>query len=193
MAHQSLFIDALQYNNWSEEIFQQIQDGGLSAIHVTICYHEDFDEMLQNVNDWNDRFELYADKIFLGRTASDVRKAQKEGRTAIFFGFQNCSPIEDDIELVEACYELGARFMQLTYNNQSLLATGCYEQNDSGVTRMGRQVIKEMNRVGLVVDMSHSAERSTLDAIEISERPIVISHANPSFWHPALGISLTKF
>ena len=186
MPHPSLFIDALQYNNWSEEIFQQIQDGGLSAIHVTICYHEDFDEMLQNVNDWNDRFELYADKIFLGRTASDVRKAQKEGRTAIFFGFQNCSPIEDDIELVEACYELGARFMQLTYNNQSLLATGCYEQNDSGVTRMGRQVIKEMNRVGLVVDMSHSAERSTLDAIEISERPIVISHANPSFWHPAL-------
>jgi microsomal dipeptidase-like Zn-dependent dipeptidase len=186
MAHQSLFIDALQYNNWSEEIFQQIQDGGLSAIHVTICYHEDFDEMLQNVNDWNDRFELYADKIFLGRTASDVRKAQKEGRTAIFFGFQNCSPIEDDIGLVEACYELGARFMQLTYNNQSLLATGCYEENDSGVTRMGRQVIKEMNRVGLVVDMSHSAERSTLDAIEISERPIVISHANPSFWHPAL-------
>jgi microsomal dipeptidase-like Zn-dependent dipeptidase len=186
MAHQSLFIDALQYNNWSEEIFQQIQDGGLSAIHVTICYHEDFDEMLQNVNDWNDRFELYADKIFLGRTASDVLKAQKEGRTAIFFGFQNCSPIEDDIGLVEACYELGARFMQLTYNNQSLLATGCYEENDSGVTRMGRQVIKEMNRVGLVVDMSHSAERSTLDAIEISERPIVISHANPSFWHPAL-------
>ena len=70
MPHPSLFIDALQYNNWSEEIFQQIQDGGLSAIHVTICYHEDFDEMLQNVNDWNDRFELYVDKIFLGRTAS---------------------------------------------------------------------------------------------------------------------------
>ena len=50
MAHQSLFIDALQYNNWSEEVFKQINEGGLSAIHVTICYHEDFDEMLQNVN-----------------------------------------------------------------------------------------------------------------------------------------------
>jgi microsomal dipeptidase-like Zn-dependent dipeptidase len=186
MSHPSLFIDALQYNNWSEEIFQQIQDGGMSAIHVTICYHEDFDEMVQNVTDWNDRFETYADKIFLGRTASDVLKAQQEGRTAIFFGFQNCSPIEDDIALVEVCYKLGARFMQLTYNNQSLLATGCYEENDSGVTRMGKQVIKEMNRVGLVVDMSHSADRSTMDAIEISERPIAITHANPSFWHPAL-------
>ena len=75
--------------------------------------------------------------------------------------------------------------MQLTYNNQSLLATGCYEAEDPGVTRMGRQVIREMNRVGLVVDMSHSAERSTLEAIEISERPIAITHANPTFWHPA--------
>ena len=80
---------------------------------------------------------------------------------------------------------LGARFMQLTYNNQSLLATGCYEAEDTGITRMGRAVIAEMNRVGLVVDMSHSAERSTLDAIEFSSRPIAITHANPSFWHPA--------
>jgi membrane dipeptidase len=81
---------------------------------------------------------------------------------------------------------LGARFMQLSYNNQSLLATGCYEAEDPGITRMGKQVIKEMNRVGLVIDMSHSAERSTLKAIEISERPIAITHANPASWHPAL-------
>ena len=76
--------------------------------------------------------------------------------------------------------------MQLTYNNQSLLATGCYEKEDTGITRMGRQVIKEMNRVGLVVDMSHSADRSTIEAAEISERPIAITHANPHAWHPAL-------
>jgi len=75
--------------------------------------------------------------------------------------------------------------MQLTYNNQSLLATGCYEDNDAGITRMGKQVIKEMNRVGIVVDMSHSAEKSTFDAIDISEKPIAITHANPLFWHPA--------
>jgi len=186
MAHQSLFIDALQYNNWSEEVFQQINWGGISAIHVTICYHEDFQEMVQNVIDWNRRFEDYSALIFQGRTASDVLKARKEGRTAIFFGFQNCSPIEDNIGLVEVCHQLGVRFMQLTYNNQSLLGTGCYEENDPGITRMGKQVIKEMNRVGLVVDMSHSAEKSTLEAIEISERPIAITHANPTFWHPAL-------
>ncbi len=75
--------------------------------------------------------------------------------------------------------------MQLSYNNQSLLATGCYESDDPGITRMGREVIKEMNRVGLVVDMSHSAERSSFEAIELSERPIAITHANPASWHPA--------
>ena len=75
--------------------------------------------------------------------------------------------------------------MQLTYNNQSLLATGCYEKIDSGVTNFGKEVIKEMNRVGIVIDMSHSAEKSTLDAIELSEKPIAITHANPFFWHNA--------
>ena len=75
--------------------------------------------------------------------------------------------------------------MQLTYNNQSLLATGCYENVDSGVTNFGKEVIKEMNRVGIVIDMSHSAEKSTLEAIELSQKPIAITHANPSFWYKA--------
>lgn len=120
------------------------------------------------------------------KNAEDIRVAKRDGRTAIIFGCQNCSPIEDDIGLVEVLHQLGIRFMQLSYNNQSLLATGCYESDDPGITRMGKQVIREMNRVGLVVDMSHSAERSTLEAIELSKRPIAITHANPSTWHPAL-------
>ena len=181
-----ILIDGCQYANWSEKIFREIHEGGVSAVHVTICYHEDFRETVVNMADWNRMFERFPDLIVPGRTADDVRRAHADGRTAIVFGFQNCSPIEDDIGLVEICYQLGARFMQLTYNNQSLLATGCYEENDTGVTRMGRQVIAEMNRVGLVVDMSHSGERSTLEAIEISDRPITITHANPSFWYPAL-------
>ena len=179
-------VDGCQYANWSEKIFREMKDGGVSAVHVTICYHEDFRETVENMADWNRYFDRFSDLIVPGRTAADVRAAHETGRTAIIFGFQNCSPIEDDIGLVEICHQLGARFMQLTYNNQSLLATGCYEESDTGVTRMGRQVISEMNRVGLVIDMSHSGERSTLDAIEISERSIAITHANPSFWHPAL-------
>jgi len=179
-------IDNLQYCNWSRDIFLINREAGLNAVHVTLVYHEDYDEFLQRVKEWDRFFEENSDLIFLGKTFEDITKAQSENKTAIFFGFQNCSPIEDDINLIEKVHEHGCRFMQLTYNNQSLLATGCYEKNDSGVTNFGREAIKEMNRVGIVVDMSHSAEKSTLDAIEISEKPIAITHANPSFWHEAL-------
>lgn len=179
-------IDCLQYANWSEKIFRQMREGGVDAVHVTIAYHENFRETVLNFEQWNRWFEQFPDLIMKGRWASDIDIARETGRTAIFFGFQNPSPIEDDIGLVEILHTLGARFMQLTYNNQSLLATGCYEDEDAGITRMGRQVIKEMNRVGLVVDMSHSADRSTIEAAEISQRPIAITHANRHAWHPAL-------
>ena len=159
-------IDNLQYCNWSKEIFQINREAKLDAIHVTIAYHEDFDEVKKNVEIWNKHFKNYKDLIVHGKTFKDIEKAHREKKTAIFFGFQNCSPIEDDIGLVEEVHKMGIRFMQLTYNNQSLLATGCYEEKDSGVTRMGKEVIKEMNRLGVVVDMSHSAEKSTLDAIK---------------------------
>ncbi|MGY9020455.1 MAG: membrane dipeptidase [Alphaproteobacteria bacterium] len=179
-------IDCLQYANWSEKVFRQMREGRMDAVHVTIAYHENFREVVHNIETWNTWFERYPELIFQGRNSDDVRRARETRRTAIFFGFQNPSPIEDDIRLVEIFHTLGVRFMQLSYNNQSLLATGCYEAEDPGITRMGKEVIKEMNRVGLVVDMSHSAERSTLEAIELSERPIAITHANPAAWHPAL-------
>ena len=178
-------IDNLQYCNWSREIFEINRQAGLDAIHVTIVYHEDFDELETVIKNWENHFSNNSDLIFHGKSYKDIEKAKSENKTAVFFGFQNCSPIEDDINLVEKVYDLGCRFMQLTYNNQSLLATGCYENTDSGVTNFGREVIKEMNRLGLVIDMSHSAEKSTIDAIEISEKPIAITHANPSFWHAA--------
>ena len=178
-------IDNLQYCNWSREIFEINREAGLDAVHVTVVYHEDYDEFLTRISEWDELFKKNSDLIFLGKDFKDIEKAKSENKTAIFFGFQNCSPIEDDLKLVEKVHELGCRFMQLTYNNQSLLATGCYENVDSGVTNFGKEVIKEMNKVGIVIDMSHSAEKSTLDAIELSEKPIAITHANPFFWHSA--------
>lgn len=185
MSSRPLLIDGLQYDNWSEAIFREMRAGGVDAVHVTIVYHETFRETVANIAAWNRWFERCPDLIFQGFTAADVTRARETGRTAIFFGAQNPSMMEDDIGLIEILHRLGLRFMQLTYNNQSLLATGCYETEDAGLTRMGREVIEEMNRVGMVVDMSHSAERSTLDAIAHSSRPIAITHANPATWHPA--------
>ncbi|MGY0399258.1 MAG: membrane dipeptidase [Ostreibacterium sp.] len=181
-----LIIDGLQYSDWSPQVFSQMKTGGVNAVHVTITYHEDCVETLQVIGQWNRLFENYPDLIMPITCAEDIKIAQASDKIGIMYGFQNCSPIENTIDYVKIFRDLNVFFMQLTYNNQSPLATGCYENVDSGITRFGKQVIKEMNRVGMVVDMSHSAEKSTLEAIDISERPIVISHANPSSFHAAL-------
>ncbi len=181
-----LIIDALQYVNWTRPLFEEAKAGGVSAIHVTIAYWENTRDTLENIGDWRQRFSDHGDIIMPVRSGADILQAQSEGKIGIIFGFQNCSPIEDDLRMVETLHQQGVRIMQLTYNNQTLLATGCYETGDSGVTRFGREVIKEMNRVGMVIDMSHSAEHSTLQAIELSSRPIAITHANPLRWHKAL-------
>lgn len=179
-----MIIDGLQYANWSKRIFQEMRKGGVSAVHATVAYQETFRETVGKLADWNRLLLENGDLICKGRTASDIDEAIATDRTAIFFGSQNPSVMEDDLGLIEPLYDLGLRFMQLSYNGQSLLATGYQEREDPGITGMGREVIAEMNRVGIVIDMSHSAERSTIEAAEISQRPIVLSHANPNTWCP---------
>lgn len=180
-----LIIDALQYSNWDRALFEELRAGGLAAVHVTVAYWEDARATLSRIAEWNRRFRDFADLIAPVRRGADILEARARGRTGIILGAQNCSPIEDELGLVEVMHGLGLRVMQLTYNNQSLLGAGCYEADDAGLTRFGRQVVREMNRVGMIVDLSHSAERTSLEAIEASERPVAITHANPKTFHPA--------
>ena len=182
----NIIIDGLQYSRWSREVFQMMQDGGITAVHVTVTYWENTIETLRNLGQWNQWFQRHSDLIMPVKTIDDIHKAKSTGKVGIIFGFQNCSPIEDDYTMVELFQQLGVRFMQLTYNNQTFLASGCYEEVDSGISRFGKVVIQEMNRVGMIIDMSHSGERSTLEAIELSTKPITVSHANPTFFHSAL-------
>jgi len=179
----SFIIDCLQYANWNRKIFEEMNKGKVNAIHVTISYHESFEETVKNLVSWNKLLEENNDIIFQGFSTEDISFAKETGKTAIFFGFQNPSSIQQNIGYLEVWHRLGIRFMQLTYNNQSLLASGCYEKNDNGLSRMGLEVINEMNRLGIVIDMSHAGKKSTIDAIESSKKPIAITHANPSFWH----------
>lgn len=175
-------IDALQYCNWSREIFGDWRASGLDAVHVTVAYHEDFAEVVHRLKDWDTRFRDHADLILPGRSGRDVRKARSMGKTAVFFGFQNPAPVGSDLGMLAICHRLGLRFMQLTYNLQSLCGAGWQEPEDTGITRFGREVVAEMNRLGMIIDLSHAGERTTLDAVEVSTRPIAVTHANPRDW-----------
>ena len=181
-----IVIDALEASNWDRGLLEELRAGGVTAVHVTLVFWEDARATLDNIGRWHRLFERHGDLVMPVTTAADIETAKKAGKTGIIFGFQNCSPIEDDLALVQVFHELGVRIMQLTYNNQSLIGAGCYEKTDAGISRFGRQVIAEMNRVGMIVDLSHSAERTSLEAIDISARPVAITHANPLSFHQGL-------
>ena len=181
-----IVIDGLQYCHWDKAYFETLHRSGVDAVHVTLVYHENARETMTRFAEWQQFFAQFPNLITPVYSAADIIKAKENEQVGIIFGAQNCSPIDDEIGLIAVMKRLGLSIMQLTYNNQSLLATGCYESTDSGITRFGKQAIAEMNRIGMIVDMSHSAERSTLEAIELSSRPICISHANPERAHAAL-------
>ena len=175
-------IDALQFCVWDAQTFAEMRAGGLCVVHATAAYHGNFRAAAVEMKKWRERFRRHSRSILPGLCAADIERARREKKTAIFLGFQNPSPFEDDLSLVGASHDLGVRISQIAYNNQSLLACGWREARDSGVTTMGRAVIREMNRLGMIVDLSHAAEKSALQAIEISTRPVAATHANPRFW-----------
>ncbi|MGH2383440.1 MAG: dipeptidase [Candidatus Limnocylindria bacterium] len=183
--HDSLIvIDGLQYSNWDREVFEEMRAGGVTCAHVTLVIWEDARATLDVIGKWHRLFREHADLIVPVRSAEEIEAAKRAGRTGILFGTQNASLFEDDLALVQVFHDLGVRIVQLTYNNQNLVGSSCYEANDSGLSRYGKLVVREMNRVGMIVDCSHVGERTTLDAIEASARPIAITHANPSSIFP---------
>ena len=181
-----IIIDGLQYCNWNRILFEDIWKGGLTAVHVTVVYWENTRESFQKIEEWDKRFTENSDIICHAKNTQDILEAKKNNKVAIIFGFQNSAPIANDIFLLEKFFSKGLRFMQLTYNNQTALAGGCYEPYDSGVSRFGKAVIEEMNRLGMVIDLSHAGKQTCLDAIKLSSKPVAISHANPLFFHKSV-------
>ncbi|PPR42076.1 MAG: hypothetical protein CFH22_00145 [Alphaproteobacteria bacterium MarineAlpha5_Bin12] len=178
-----ILIDGLQYCNWNRKILEDLWQGGLTAVHVTIVYWENTEEAINKIKKWQIRIKKNKDIITHAKNTDDIIKAKKNNKVAIIFGFQNSAPIENNIFLLEKFYSLGLRFMQLTYNNQTAIGGGCFEAVDSGISRFGHQVIEEMNNLGIIVDLSHAGKKTCLDAIKISKKPVAISHANPFFFH----------
>jgi len=111
--------------------------------------------------------------------AADIAAAKAAGKTGIILGFQNASPIEDRLDYLALYKRLGVGVMQLTYNTQNLIGSGCYESRDSGLADFGREVVAEMNRVGIAVDLSHVGTKTSDDAIAASRDPVVFSHVLP--------------
>jgi membrane dipeptidase len=154
--------------------------GGLTAANCTCSVWEGLRGTLDAIGHWNRLFRDNADLILKAETTADVRRAKAEEKTAIVLGWQNTSAIEDNIDFLEVFHALGIRIVQLTYNTQNFVGSGCYESRDSGLSDFGRDVIDEMNRLGILVDLSHVGARTSEDAIRHSRKPVAYTHCLPS-------------
>lgn len=179
----SIVVDALQINQWNRKVVQESLDGGVSGVNVTVAVWEDPLETIRTISKWYEFVRKNSDVVTIVTDVAGIRKAKEDGRLAVLLGFQNTSPFGDDYKLVEVFYNIGVRIAQLTYNNQNAVGGSCYEPHDSGLTRFGENLIAEMNRVGMVIDLSHVGSQTSIDAAKASELPIAITHANPSWYY----------
>lgn len=177
--NQAIVIDGLQTCQWNRSIFEDMRAGGLTAVNVSSVIWENFREGIGYVSEWKRFLRENDDLIRPVRTVADIHVAKAENKTGIIIGWQNTSPIEDKLDYVEIFKDLGVGIMQLTYNTQNYSGAGYLEENDSGLTGFGREVLGEMNRVGVLCDLSHVGDRTTADVIARSKAPVCISHVLP--------------
>lgn len=173
-------IDALSIPLAERQFLERWRRGNVSCMHVTVAVWEDSRETISTLGRWRRVIAENSDIVAQASSGDEIRAIAASGRTAIVFGFQNTSPCEHDIDLFGTFRQLGVCIMQLTYNLQNFIGSGYWEERDSGISsRFGRKAIEEMNRQGILIDLSHCGERTTLEAIELSARPVSITHANP--------------
>jgi len=190
LVKQSLVIDMLaplkidfrsEYyaNPLSEKDAADFRASGITGFHNAVGTGgpEAYSETLGWIAAWQGFAGRNAHVFSLVGKAEDLDRAKREGKCAVIMGVQNSEHFRK-VEDVKAFYEIGQRCSQLTYNSQNLLGSGSTERVDGGVTDFGAAIIEAMNKVGMLVDVSHCGDRTTLDAIAISPKPIAITHSN---------------
>ena len=175
---EAIVIDGLSISNWeSDAVFRRLRAGDITAINATVATWENFLQTMAHLSAWMRRFRERDDILQVKGTA-DIYAAKEQGKTGIILSFQNASPIENELDRLGLFLALGVRVIQLTYHETNLLGSGCWERTDGGLSNFGVDAVREMNRLGIVIDLSHVGPKTTMDAIEMSEQPVAITHAN---------------
>jgi membrane dipeptidase len=173
-------IDGLLVSKWTRDVYEAMRRGGLEAANCTCSVWEGFEETMRNIAAFKLALREHSDLIAPVCSAEDIAIAASTDRTGVVFGFQNTCALEGKIGYLELFHDVGVRIIQLTYNYQNDVGTGCYEPRDSGLTEFGRDVVAEMNRLGILVDLSHVGEKTSAEAIRSSQKPVAITHAAPA-------------
>ncbi|MCC6180069.1 MAG: membrane dipeptidase [Chloroflexi bacterium] len=154
----------------------RIRASGLTAINFTVALPmEDMAQAVLRIKEYYDTARRDP-KVIIARAVADIERAKAKEQLAAIVGSQNSAHFGTDLGLIEIFHVLGQRVCQLTYNERNFVGDGCMEPNDAGLSFFGRQVVAELNRLGMVIDLSHVGVRTSFEAIEASEQPVIISH-----------------
>ena len=175
----SIIIDGLNASNFMDErVLERLHRGGVTAVNATIAAWHAPTETLAIIAALSKLMAARADIVMPVRTVADISAAKASHRVGLILGFQDSAPIGDDLSLLATYHALGVRVVQLTYNFANRVGAGCQAPVDDGLTPFGREVVREMNRLGILVDVSHCGPATTMDAIAVSEQPIAFTHCN---------------
>jgi len=175
---EAFVIDGLTVSSHSRQQFSKMIQGGVNAANWTIAEPEhDFRQCIHDITSWYSLLRSNEDKTTFVVTARDILQAKKEKKVGIIFGLQNAKPIGDEIGILQVLHRLGLRIIQLTYNERNFIGDGAGEKTDCGLSSFGERVVEEMNRLGILIDLSHCGSRTSIEAIELSKDPVVFSHA----------------
>lgn len=168
-------IDYVSENMWLEDVMK----GGLTASNITVAMQRTFSEALKEIIEYSRWAQKNEDRVLIVRKASDIEQAKGENKHGIIYGPQNSLFLERNVDFLDIAYDQGLRVMQLTYNWKNEVGDGCRERKDSGLGWFGEAVVKRMNQLGILIDLSHTGDQSCWDAMELSEDPVSFTHTIP--------------
>lgn len=164
----------------SAKALADVRASGLTAVNLTVSgvgsYAKDYDTTMRNIGYWNAQIAAHAGALLMVRSAADIAEAKRSKRLGLIYGFQDATPIAEDLERVDTFGELGVRIFQLTYNRRNLIGDGCMEQGNAGLSKFGESYVERLNERRFLIDLSHGGERTTREAIGVSKAPVAISH-----------------
>jgi len=163
------------------EALGRMKVSGYNAVSITVATDSDDTlSAIERISMWRSFIAQNSDRYRLLMTATDALTAKTEGKLALGFHFQGTTPFARDLGLVEVFYRLGIRHALMAYNQKNHVGDGCHERTDAGLSRFGLELVAEMQRVGMLVDCTHTGRQTSLDVFEAATAPVIYSHSNAS-------------
>jgi len=169
------FISPVGENIWIDDMLK----GGITATNATVCMQHTMNEALRELSEYHDWIEGHKEKALLVLKASDIERAKKENKHGIIFGPQNSSFLEGNLRFLDIAWHWGVRIIQISYSERNEAADGCNEESNACLSNFGVKLVEAMNRRGMLIDLSHVGDRSTMEAIEVSKDPVTFTHVCP--------------